>query len=144
VATPAFTPAPGCAATPGPQVLSAVITDHPTTTDARFTNRSHTCSYPIGLAVYRKLDANIEHQELYDYQLAVIPPNSTLTLTINNPPCAYQADAFYGPLIESFAGGVRYGARRLDDTDGHGAAYCPRLCPTPLPTMKPAPPAPHD
>jgi hypothetical protein len=119
--------------TPRPGVLEAVITDHPTTTEALFTNHSNTCSYPIGLAIYRKVDNNIDHQILYDYSLAVIPPHSTMVLTVNNPPCAYQADAFYGDLIISFAGGVRYGDRRLDDTDG-GHGFCSTVCPTPSAT----------
>ena len=121
---PAFTPAPGCSDTPAGRTLRAVITNHPTTTDAQFTNRSSTCSYRIGLASYSKFDSNINHQELYDYRLAVIPPNSTLTLTVNNPTCSYQADAFYGDLIESFAGGVRYGPRLLTDTDGVNPTLC--------------------
>src|SRR6476620_9039980 len=50
IVTPNFTPAPGCADTPPDGVLSAVITDHPTTTSALFTNHSTTCSYRIGLA----------------------------------------------------------------------------------------------
>jgi hypothetical protein len=61
---------------------------------------------------------------LYDYRLEVIPPHSTLRLTVHNPPCRYQADAFYGRLIESFAGGARYNERRLDDTDGVRTANC--------------------
>ena len=131
IATPAFTPRPGCSASPPSGVLEAVIIDHPTTTEARFTNHSTTCSYPIGLAVYKRFDGRINNQELYDYRLAVIPPNSTLTLTVNNPPCRYQGDAFYGPLIESFAGGVRYGERRLDDTNGVNRERCIRCNPGP-------------
>ena len=115
-------------------MLEATITTHNSTTEAVFINHSNTCSYPIGLATYRRVDNNINHQELYDYTLAVIPPNSSLTLTVHNPPCAYQADAFYGDLIVSFAGGVRYGSRLLDDASGHDNAYCPQACLTPLPT----------
>jgi hypothetical protein len=134
VATPIFTPAPGCTDRPRSGDLRALITDHPNTTEALFTNRSNTCSYRIGLAIYKKFDNNIDHQELYDYRLAVIPPNSTLVLTVNNPPCAYQGDAFWGDLIESFAGGIRYGERRLDDTDGHGNQWCQHQgCSTPVP-----------
>jgi hypothetical protein len=112
-------------------VLEAVIIDHPTTTEARFTNHSTTCSYPVGLAIYKRFDGRINNQELYDYRLAVIPPNSTLTLTVNNPSCRYQGDAFYGSLIESFAGGVRYGERRLDDTNGVNQERCKRCNPGP-------------
>jgi hypothetical protein len=113
--------------------LTAHIVDHPNFTEATFTNRSNTCSYPIGLAVYKRFSSNIDTQELFDYTLTVIPPNSTLTLQVNNPPCKYQADAFYGPLIESFWGGVRYGPRRLDDTDGVRTEQCVRCHPLPTP-----------
>ncbi len=133
VVTPAFTPGPGCSATPHHGDLDATISNNGATTEAVFTNHSTTCSYPIGLASYRRFDNNIDHQELYDYSLAVIPPNSTLVLTVNNPPCAFQADAFYGNLITSFAGGVRYGSRLLDDVNGNGNNYCDHGCPTPQP-----------
>ena len=131
IVTPAFTPRPGCSATPPRNTLSAIIIDHPTTTEARFTNRSRTCSYPIGLATYQRFDNRINHQQLYDYTLAVIPPNSTMTLMVDNPPCAYQGDAFYGDLIVSFAGGVRYGERRLDDTLSVHRPFCVPPCPRP-------------
>ena len=109
--TPTSTPRAGCAATPPRGTLRASITEHSATTAARFVNRSLTCSYPIGLAVYRDLDGRIAHQQLYDYRLVVIPPNSTLTLTANNPPCAFQSDAFYGALIRVLC--------------GRGALWCP-------------------
>src|SRR5215217_3291320 len=51
VATPAFTPGPGCSGTPGPNVLDATITISGTTSQAVIINHSSTCSYPIGLAV---------------------------------------------------------------------------------------------
>ncbi len=133
VVTPVFTPGPGCSSTPPNRTLDATISNNGATTEAVFTNHSTTCSYPIGLASYRRFDNNIDHQELYDYSLAVIPPNSTLVLTVNNPTCAFQADAFYGNLLTSFAGGVRYGSRLLDDTNGNGNNYCDHGCPTPQP-----------
>jgi hypothetical protein len=151
VATPAYTPGIGCSSTPPKGALRADITEHPTTTTARFVNRSQTCSYPIGLATYRDPDGRINHQQLFDYRLAVIPPNSTLTLTVQNPPCAFQSDAFYGALIESFAGGVRYDKRRLADDAGHAGVPCAAcvtatptptgtpLAPTPTPTLPPPP-----
>jgi hypothetical protein len=111
-------------------MLTAVITDYSTTTSALFTNHSMTCSYRIGLAIYRAFSVSISTQQLYDYELAVIPPNSSLTLTVNNPPCRYQADAFYGDLIVSFAGGLRYNERRLDDTLGNKLQYCVPACRT--------------
>jgi hypothetical protein len=114
---------------PPPGVLSAVITDHPTTTSALFVNHSTTCSYPIGLATYLAYTNLLSSQVLYDYALAVIPPNSSLTLVVNNPTCRYQGDAFYGNLITSFAGGQLYGERRLDDTFGNRYNSCPNPCP---------------
>src|SRR5690242_19613152 len=73
-----YTPTPrsGCTERPPHGTLTARITDHADSTEALFTNHSPTCSYDIGLAVYKKFDDNIEHQQLYDYTLAVIPPNS--------------------------------------------------------------------
>jgi hypothetical protein len=129
VVTPAFTPAPGCSETLTADVLTAVITDHPSTTSALFMNTSNTCSYRIGLAVYRAFSTQINTQLLYDYELAVIPPHSSLTLEVNNPSCRYQGDAFYGPLIVSFASGDRYGGRLLDDTLGKPYNFCPKPCP---------------
>lgn len=132
VVTPAFTPGPGCSSNPPSGVVSAVITNHPTTTSALFTNHSNTCSYPIGLAMYRKFGPDPEDWVLYDYRLAIIPPNSSLTLTVNNPPCAYQAYAFYGSLITSFNNCNRYGERALDTSSGNDGNYCgPTTC---LPT----------
>ena len=141
---PTETPAPGCEERPRHGDLRAVITDSPATTSARFTNRSDTCSYRIGLAVYMRFDNNIDNQELYDYALAVIAPNSTLDLSVSNPPCAYQGDAFWGDLITSFRGGVRYGERRLADTDGVNTELCVRQTPTATPvalTETPIPPS---
>jgi len=116
VATPIFTPGTGCSAIPHSGDLDATISTSGGTTQVVIINRSNTCSYPVGLATYRMFDNNIDHQELYDYEQAVIAPNTTLTLAVDNPPCAYQADAFYGDILYSFAGGVRYSERLLDDT----------------------------
>ena len=120
-----------------------MITDNSNPTVARVTNSSTQCSYRIGLAIYRKFDGNIDNQELFDYQLAVIGPGRTLELTVDNPPCAYQADVFYGDINYSFAGGVRYATRLLDAFHGNGTSYCtlrcgdltvPTVTPTPTPT----------
>jgi hypothetical protein len=139
--TPTATPipGPGCSDVPQPGDLRATITDHPDSTTALFTNHSDTCSYQIGLAVYKKFDDNIDHQELYDNVAATIPPNSTLELSVSNPPCAYQADAFWGEVIRSFAGGQRYGPRRLADTEG-GTEYCQAIKPSATPTATSVPP----
>src|SRR5262249_29597112 len=95
---PLFTPAPGCSSVPPSGDLSASIIDG-SPAMAVFRNHSTTCSYLIGLASYQRVDNNIDHQILYDYQQAVIPPHTNLTLTVVVPPCAYQLDAFYGEVI---------------------------------------------
>src|SRR4051794_32337740 len=60
-ATPGATATPGgsCSETPRAGDLRARITDHADSTTALFTNRSASCSYPIGLATYKKVDENI-------------------------------------------------------------------------------------
>src|SRR5947209_120664 len=73
IVTPAFTPGPGCSATPTTGVVTATITIHATTTSALFTNTSTTCSYPVGLTIYRMFSALPSDQDLFDYTLAVIP-----------------------------------------------------------------------
>ena len=111
------------------------MTTNATTSDGAFTNNDTHCSYAIGLAIYKDFDGNIDDQEIFDYKVAVIPPSSTLTLTVNNPPCAFQSDSFYGEMIFSFAGGVRYGSRRLGGNTS-GGAFCTVHC---LPTATPTP-----
>jgi hypothetical protein len=128
VPTPAFIPNNGCSATPASGDLTGVITDYSNPTVATITNHSSTCSYPVGLAIYRKFDENIDNQVLFDYKLKVIGPGQTVVLTVNNPPCAYQGDVFYGNINYSFAGGVRYGSRLLDAFHGNGASYCALQC----------------
>jgi hypothetical protein len=119
-------------------VLHAAITVSGGVSTALFENHSATCSYPIGLAVYKRLDSSIDTQELYNYVLAVIPPGSALTLTVANPPCAFQVDAFWGPVLFSL-NGQRYGSRLLDDVSRTNSGYCTPRCVPPSPP--PGPPA---
>ncbi|MGH3638416.1 MAG: hypothetical protein ACRDUX_05235 [Mycobacterium sp.] len=137
--TVSFTPAAGCSATPSAGTLTASMSTVNGSTVVQFTNTSATCSYPVGLAVYKKYDEDIDHQEIFDYVLGVVPANSTLTLTVDNPPCAYQADAFYGDLLLSFANGVRYGSRLLAYFHGGSTSYCSLQCVTPVPTWTSTP-----
>lgn len=139
IPTPLFTPAPNCLDAPRTSgVLRANIVDHQETTEGIFSNTSNACSYRIGLANYRMFNEDIEDQEIFDYRVAIISPNSTLALTVNNPTCAYQGDAFYGDVIFSFAGGALYNERRLDDTDGVHSIYCTVSCSgTPIVTGTP-------
>lgn len=87
-------------------------------------NSSSSCTYQVGIASYKKFDNNIDNQELFHYALAMIGPNQTITVgPINLPNCAWQVDLFYGELLTSFAGGVRYGTRLLDARHG-GGPFC--------------------
>ena len=97
---------------------------------ASFHNNSTSCSNQVGIASYQKVDNNIDDQILYDWQEAIIPPGGDVTLEVDLPDCAWQADAFCGPHIESFHGGVRYGPRLKDDLQG-GGQYCHRPTATP-------------
>lgn len=63
------------------------------------------------------------------------PSPSTPPVACNN--CQYQADLFWGPLIENFAGGVRYSTgRRLITSNFNKGTYpsCNLSPVTPLPT----------
>jgi hypothetical protein len=77
------------------------------------TNNSAFCAYEIGLASYRKFTENINTQELFSFQLAVIEPGQTVNLAVGLPGCKSQIDLFYGALLQSFSGSVRYGTRLL-------------------------------
>ena len=115
-------------------MLSATIVGVPGFSKATFTNTSSSCSYLIGFASYKEFDSNIDHQELFDYSLTVIPPSSSITLMVAKPPCAFQVDAFYGSLIMSFANGDRYDTRLLAAAHGNTYNYCQQQCVTPVST----------
>ncbi len=112
--------------------LSYIIGVSGTTATATITNKSALCEYPVGFASYEKFDEIIDNQSLFDSSTTVIQPGETITLTINVPTCAAQLDLFYGDLITSFAGGVRYGGRLLDARHIGGTQYCSR-CTDPNP-----------
>lgn len=91
----------------------------------RIQNLSSTCSYTVGIAAYEKLSSNIETQVFFSGQAYTINPGQTLILgPIALPRCATQVDLFYGPILYSFAGGVRYGVRLLDAEHLGGTNYC--------------------
>ena len=109
---------------------------------ATVTNTSKSCSYKVGLASYKEFDENIDNQKLFDSEITTIQPKSTVKLRVEVPECNYQIDLFYGELIESFEGGVRYGDRKLDSEHVNQGAFCeeePEPEPTPTPTLSPSP-----
>ncbi len=87
------------------------------------TNSSDYCDYTMGLASYEKFDEVIDNQIIFDRATGVVAANSTKTLTITVPTCAYQIDLFYGPVLESLKG-QRYGDRLLAAKHVNGANYC--------------------
>jgi CSLREA domain-containing protein len=95
----------------------------PGNTVGRVKNRSTTCSYQVGLAVYGWPDGQFADQALFDSQVKTIRPNSTIYLFVDVPSCRYQDDLFYGDLITSFTGGQRYGTRLLAVRHASGP-YC--------------------
>ncbi len=50
-------------------MLSATLTSNSTTVSTTITNTSSSCSYSVGLAVYKKYDESIDNQELFAYKL---------------------------------------------------------------------------
>lgn len=119
--------APPCA-NPNPAGdLTGTITSQANGT-ATVTNESEICSYLVGYASYKETDTNIDNQIYFSSDMRVIGPNSTISLDIDVPTCAYQQDLFYGDLIESFAGGIRYGSRKLTSNHNETNGFCPTVC----------------
>lgn len=87
-------------------------------------NISDRCSYPVGLAAYRKVDEHIPNQQLHDYELGVVPPNAQLPLSVELPGCAAQVDLFYGMLVTNFVTQGLYGTRLFQAVHLGGAVYC--------------------
>lgn len=112
-------------------VLTQYLTVVGSRIEATFHNTSTTCSHLVGVATYKKINEDIEDQELYDFEQYTLAPGETRTLSAALPDCAWQADAFCGEVIRSFRGGVRYGPR-LKDAE-HGGHFCV-YTPTPTPT----------
>jgi hypothetical protein len=102
---------------------------------ATFHNTSQTCSVLVGVATYMRFNNNIEDQQLFDFEQYLLAPGETRQLSAALPPCAYQADAFVGPVIVSFRGGVRYGDRLIDDIVRNGN-WCRAGTGTPVPATR--------
>lgn len=52
---------------------------------ATITNNSNTCSYPVGLAVYKANGSNVEIQNLFDHSLIDLPSKESRTLVVKSP-----------------------------------------------------------
>jgi hypothetical protein len=106
---------------------------------AKITNKSHTCSYSAGLAIYRVYDNEIKNQKLYDNEQLTIGPNKTIdNIRVSVPGCKYQVDLFSGPVITSFNDDGYYGDRKLDHKLS-GGDFCGHTTPSPSPTPNPTP-----
>ena len=93
-------------------------------TQGQLTNYSTTCTYMVGMASYRKFDNVIDHQHLFDSEVAEIAPGQTITITIDLPGCAAQIDLFRGPVLYSL-NGRRYNTRLLLARHIGSINYCP-------------------
>src|SRR5438067_6325032 len=92
-------------------------------------NFSPNCTAQVGAASYiipsgNPLDLDITSQILFDSSTASIAPGQIITLSVVLPPCTFQTDAFWGPVVSP----PLYDGRLLGFTrDGLGAC-------TPTPT----------
>ncbi len=106
------------------------------------------CKQTVGLATYRRLAGdnpynNVYHQELAGSQSVTLDNNQDATLTAPLPSCAYQADAYYGAVIQDLAYPDNlYGNRKIASVvvggPQGGPAYCTATPPTS--TATPVPP----
>jgi uncharacterized repeat protein (TIGR01451 family) len=113
--------------------------DLPSRTRGVVTNTSPLCTYLVGMASYQRVDDNIDNQILFDYAQAEIGPGQTIELNITVPECALQVDLFYGEVIASFAGGVRYGERMLANRVSENLPFCGSQPPETPPETIPEP-----
>lgn len=89
---------------------------------ATITNHSSSVC-PVLLASYRKFDAEIDNQQLFDWQTAVLQPGQTVTLHVDLPACAAQIDLAWGTLLYDLEG-VRYDGRLIAYRHVGGTNYC--------------------
>ncbi len=117
---------------PGLSCVDAVknncLTGSITGGNALVTNNA-AASYDVGLAIYQVFDAadhdsTLEHQVLFDSDTGTVSPGHNLNLAVDLPGCQYQIDLFCGPVITSFAGGVRYNDRKLDYAHKTTGQFC--------------------
>jgi hypothetical protein len=93
-------------------------------------NRSSSCTYMVGLAVYRMFDENIGSQQIADWETAQLEPGAHVELAVSLPDCIVQVDLFYGPVQFSLAD-AQYGKRILQAKKLRtGRTYCQQLAPT--------------
>lgn len=90
-----------------------------------------------GLASYKKVDGNTDNQVLFDSVSYIVEPYSKKDLVVELP-CWGQVDLFIGDILQSFAGGSRYGKRLIAAV--HTKDECPVVTPdttTPEPSSTP-------
>lgn len=102
---------------------------------SKITNKSDKCAYEVGVASFKIFNKKTGHpQELYDVKYGVVKKNSSLTLNIKVPNCAYQFDTFVGKV------GDRDGIDHMNDGRRNlNKPECKEDKPTPKPTKTPTP-----
>ncbi|MEM8531404.1 MAG: hypothetical protein AAGF95_11205 [Chloroflexota bacterium] len=107
-------------------------------------NRSQTCTYPVGGAIYiipsgDINDPDIDSQEWYDDTTAEVAPGERITVRVDIPACAVvQQDAFWGEPLKSLDG-QRYGERLLAATRYRTGGMCEPTPTSELPSTTPEP-----
>ncbi|HEX2916724.1 MAG TPA: hypothetical protein VH186_38540 [Chloroflexia bacterium] len=92
-------------------------------TTGTVTNSSASCSYPVGMASYKKYNNDVGDQTLYNAATATIGPKQTIQLSVSIPDCAAQVDLFYGEVLSSLSG-QRYGERLLSVVHVNDQTLC--------------------
>jgi len=82
---------------------------------ATFRNTSNT-DQQVGLATYLidRTNFSLDAQVFQTAATATLAPGETRQLCLPVPTCAYQVDAFVGPVIQRFTGSYTYSGRILD------------------------------
>ena len=102
-------------------------------------NRSETCTYPVGGAIYiipsgDINDPDIDSQVWYDDTTTEVGPSERIIVRVDVPVCAVvQQDAFWGETLKSLDG-QRYGERLLAAARYRTGEAC-------TPTLTPVPPS---
>ncbi|NOK61669.1 MAG: hypothetical protein GFH27_549313n77 [Chloroflexi bacterium AL-W] len=92
-------------------------------------NRSQTCTYPVGGAIYiipsgNINDPDIDSQVWYDDTTSALGPGERITVRVAIPACVVvQQDAFWGEPLRSLDG-QRYGERLLAAARYHTGGTC--------------------
>jgi hypothetical protein len=80
----------------------------------------------VGIASYQLTDkaATLVGQVLFDFHTVTLAPHTCQNLSVNIPPCGYQADVFTGDVIFHLSPTNRYGSRILTSAGSISTDTC--------------------